>query len=114
MKSFELLALERWRGHSFGVPREARAQRNTVLFREVNERIRQHQTQWRSETDRVGFVCECGALGCTTRVYVTSAEYGKVRALGACFLVAPAHVDPDREQVVTATERFALVKRFSD
>ena len=85
-----------------------------MLFREVNERIRRLQTHWRSETDRVGFVCECGALGCTTRVYVTSAEYGEARALGTSFLLAPAHVDPDRERVVTATERFALVKRFSD
>lgn len=96
------------------MPREARAQRNSNLFREVNERIRQLQTRSRFETDRVGFVCECRVLGCTTPVYLTSAEYSEARGTAGCFVVAPAHVDPDRERVIIVTEQYAVVERLTD
>jgi len=66
------------------------------------------------EPDRglIGFVCECAAVGCTTRVEATLAEYQIARAQPTRFLVAPGHMDPDYERVVTTNERFAIVEKL--
>jgi hypothetical protein len=93
------------------MPREARAQRNTELFRQVNARIHELEAQWKSDQP-VGFVCECARLGCTTPVYMTSASYGEVKALGKCFVVTPTHIDHEHERIVRETIDYAVVERL--
>jgi hypothetical protein len=53
------------------------------------------------------------ASGCATTVYMTVEEYERVKAAGLC-LVAPTHVDVERERAVMATENYAVVERVPD
>lgn len=95
------------------VPRELRVQRNGELFREVNERIHDLNVQWGS-AERVGFVCECGATGCSAPVYLTLTEYRDARGAADCFVVAPTHVDAEHERVVATTKHYTVVERLPD
>jgi len=97
------------------VPTADRVARNESLFREVNERIVELEQQLGDrdpETGSIGFVCECAAVGCTTRVEATLAEYQIARAQPTRFLVAPGHMDPNYERVVTTNNRFAIVEKL--
>jgi hypothetical protein len=97
------------------VPTAGRVARNESLFREVNERIVELEQQLGergSDTGMIGFVCECASVGCTTRVEANLAEYRTARKQPTRFLVAPSHVDPDHERVVTTNNRFAIVEKL--
>jgi hypothetical protein len=56
---------------------EERIARNEATFRSVNEAIERGR---RTRDGLVGFVCECGRLGCTDIVELTLPEYEAVRA----------------------------------
>jgi metallophosphoesterase superfamily enzyme len=64
--------------------REATLGRNEAVFREVNERIREITTYRGAE---------------------------RVRRDAAQFLIVPGHDHPDVETVVSANDRFAVVRR---
>jgi hypothetical protein len=83
--------------------------RNEALFREVNERIA--ETAVRFEADDASFVCECAESACTERVDVTIAQYERVRADGATFLLVPGHEDERIETVVDAEDGHAVVEK---
>ncbi len=76
--------------------REERVARNSVLFREVNERIVEG-------AERAGFagptffVCECGNTECSETVEVRFDEYQQARENSTIFLVSPGHEAPDFE-----------------
>lgn len=88
--------------------RQERIARNEVLFREVNERIREVPLDTRDD-DMTGFLCECGDGNCTETISLTIAEYEQVRSDPATFAVMPGHVIPDVEDVVLEEERFTVV-----
>jgi hypothetical protein len=97
------------------VPTAGRVARNESLFREVNERIvelEQQLGEGEPDTGFIGFVCECAAVGCTTRVGATLGEYRMAREQPTWFLVAPSHVVPAHERVVTTNDRFAIVEKL--
>ena len=85
---------------------EDRIASNEATFRELNEAIEEGR---RTRTGRVGFLCECGVLGCNDVVELTIPEYEAVRADGRRFFVRPGHemevdeiLDRRREHVVVA------------
>jgi hypothetical protein len=90
--------------------RQERIARNEVLFREVNERIREVPLDTRSD-DMSGFLCECGDANCTDTILLTIAEYEQVRADPATFFVVPGHVAPDVEDVVAEGDRYTVVRK---
>jgi len=77
---------------------DERLARNEALFREVNERIRNVAAG--GQSDRYDFLCECADAACAQRVSLTLAEYERVRAVAARFLLAPGHAVPGIEHVV--------------
>jgi hypothetical protein len=87
--------------------REERVTKNEVLFREVNERIREIT----SPPAEAEFLCECGDAACTQPVPMSLAEYEQVRVEGRHFFVVPGHEKPDIERVVATTERFLVVEK---
>jgi hypothetical protein len=93
--------------------RQERIARNEVLFREVNERIREVPLDTRSD-DRTGFLCECGDANCTDTIALSIAEYEQVRADSATFFVVPGHVAPDVEDVVSEGDRFTVVRKHPE
>jgi hypothetical protein len=97
-----------WRNER-GVKREDRIARNEVLFREVNERVRDVH-----EGDRggpIGFLCECGREECTETVMLTIAEYEDVRSDPRHFFVAPGHEIGEVERSIGRNDRYVVVEK---
>lgn len=91
--------------------REERIAKNEVIFREVNERIRDVVP---SENGEVDFLCECGREDCVEQIKLTTAEYERVRADPVQFFVKPGHASQDVEEVVEGNDRFLLVKKHAE
>ncbi len=85
--------------------------RNQVVFREVNEHIAE-LTTLASETDVNLFICECSDTACAESLEITAAEYERVRADGAQFVVVRGHELPEIERVVDGTDRFLVVEKL--
>jgi len=104
------------------MPDEGRTERqakNEALFRSLNERIRAVTATL--DFDAVvdaevpeAYVCECSDPTCTERITLTREEYEAVRASPIQFVVAPGHVEPEIEAVVTRTDRFVVVRKEAD
>ena len=56
------------------------------------------------------FVCECGDRGCRCAISLTLAQYESVRAYATHFAIARDHENPESEQVITESERFAVIE----
>jgi hypothetical protein len=81
-----------------GVSRQLpRLVKNQILFREVNERVR--ETLGRDE-GLLDFVCECGNEDCIDRVTLDVREYERVRSNASLFLIAAGHERLHLERVV--------------
>jgi hypothetical protein len=87
--------------------RKERIARNEVLFREVNERVKDMVPS----EGGIEFICECGDEECIERVPLTADEYERVRSDPVEFFVKPGHEIPDVEEVVEAHDRFLLVRK---
>lgn len=85
--------------------------RNQLVFREVNDRIREVRKRFDLEgpTD---FVCECSGESCTETVSLALDEYDGVRSSPTLFVIVPGHETLEVEQVVEVNERFMLVEKF--
>ena len=90
--------------------------RNEALFREINERVETVAESFdirdEGESQRIGFVCECGNLDCLERIELTRAQYEAVRDDPRRFAVAHGHEDPDVAGVVERHERFVVVEKL--
>jgi hypothetical protein len=91
--------------------RQERIGRNEILFRELNERIENVNDYLDAEATDASFVCECGRADCMERVRMDRAEYERVRADPATFLVVLGHEEPDVEYIVEAFEGWALIRK---
>jgi hypothetical protein len=94
--------------------RQRRVGENEVLYREVNERVRDLSDQFGLTVETVDFVCECGRLDCNEPIKLTGAEYADVRSDGATFAIKPGHELPDTETVVEEHETYFVVRKHED
>jgi hypothetical protein len=85
--------------------------RNQLLFREVNDRIRELRERFdvQGETD---FLCECSREDCIERVSLAVHEYEGVRSSPTLFVIVPGHEVLEVDQVVDVNERFMLVEKI--
>jgi hypothetical protein len=86
---------------------EERVARNEAAFRKVNEAIEQGR---QTREGLVGFVCECGRLGCNEIIELTLPEYEAVRADARRFAIRHGH-ELEVEQVIEMHERYAVVAK---
>ena len=94
--------------------REARAATNHVLFREVNERVKE-VNEGCSLVFPVGeWICECANDACVERIELSANEYELVRRDQARFFVAPSneHVWPEVEQVIERNDHYWIVEKI--
>lgn len=85
--------------------------RRQVVCREVNEHIAELNGEW-SATGVGLFVCECSIPDCAEALEISPAEYERLRADGARFVVLPGHQLPEVERVVEGNNRFLVVEKF--
>jgi hypothetical protein len=93
---------------------EARLARNEVMFRSINERIRELAQRFHdADAETIAFVCECADETCMERVAMTAAQYDEVRAIPARFVVIPGHeATPLVEKVLFRTNEFSIVRKI--
>jgi hypothetical protein len=93
---------------------EARLARNEVMFRAINERIRELAGRFdQSGTEALGFVCECADETCVERVHLTADQYDDVRAIPARFVVVVGHgATPLVERIVYRSDQFVIVRKI--
>jgi hypothetical protein len=91
--------------------RQRRIGENEVIFREVNERVRETNETFDVVAGDAEFVCECGTASCVQRVRMSLAEYEQVRAEPTTFLIVPGHEILDVERVVRREPGFWVVRK---
>ena len=105
-------------GESRRVNRETERTTNELLFRTVNERMKEIDDRLdmgaigAPAVEREEFFCECGQVDCMARFEMTRAQYEAVRAHSERFVVLPAHVLPDIERVVETHDHFVVVEKL--
>lgn len=85
---------------------------NEVVFREVNERLRELGESFSLVSELAEFVCECANTACTDRVQMPLSEYERIRSDPKWFLVVTGHEEPDYERVITENEFYAIVEKL--
>lgn len=86
--------------------------RNQILFREVNERVRELAAPLLGVRKEGEFLCECGHEACTETIRLDVEEYEAVRASPHRFVMVPGHQDGKVEATpVQGNGRFVVVER---
>ena len=91
--------------------REERLAKNEVLFRDVNERVREISEDTWDVTERVEFLCECVLTDCLERVSLALREYEDVRSNPAHFVLLAGHERSDLEFVVATGDGYVVVEK---
>jgi hypothetical protein len=85
-----------------------RLARNQVLFREVNERLRDVLGAASGPTE---FVCECSNEHCIETVALELDEYERIRSKANRFVVSAGHEVLQVERVAEERDGFKLVEK---
>lgn len=91
--------------------RGERVGRNEVVFRQVNERLRELGESFSLVSELADFVCECGNASCAAPIRMTLAEYERVRSEPELFIVLPGHEMGDVEAIVERREGYDVVRK---
>jgi hypothetical protein len=92
--------------------RGRRLGQNEVLFREVNERLRELGEGFSLVSDAPAFVCECVNSSCTEQIRMSLETYEQIRAEPIRFFVIKGHEEPDYERIVEEHEQFVVVEKL--
>jgi hypothetical protein len=85
--------------------------RNQILFRQVNERVREVVAPVLTAGEAAEFLCECGDEACIGAIRLDLEEYEAVRVSPYRFVVIPGHEDGIGEATVEAGGRYVVVER---
>jgi hypothetical protein len=91
--------------------RQERIGKNEVLFRQVNERLREVAESFSLVAERAEFICECGKSDCMEPVQLTLSDYERVRSNPRWFFVRRGHEARDLERVIEEHEDWDLVEK---
>ena len=88
---------------------EVQAATNEVLFRTVNDRIRDLNEAFGAVTATWQVKCECSESGCLELLDIEPAAYEELRSDPRRFVLAPDHVDRRIEHVVAGRGRHYVI-----
>ena len=83
--------------------------RSQILFREVNERLRETVGSYQGPLE---FLCECSSEECTATVGLDLEEYERIRSHANLFLVTTGHERLEVDRVVDQGEGYILVEKI--
>jgi hypothetical protein len=90
-----------------------RAALNEELFRRINERIEEGARQHGVERS-LPFHCECCDETCVEKIELAPAEYDRIAAHIARFIVLPHHEQADVEAVVEQHSSYLVVEKTGE
>jgi len=91
--------------------RDLRAARNEVLFRAVNEKLRELNEAFSDVSETYAIARECADVGCVETLHVGMQEYLAAREHSRQFFVLRAHVYPSVERVVSGMDGYVVVEK---
>jgi hypothetical protein len=91
------------------VPPEKQTVRNSLLFREVNERIREVSIAW-LERESQELLCECQDPTCTATIAVVRADFRAVGEQPGRFLLASRHADDAGTRILACRDGYLTVE----
>jgi hypothetical protein len=94
--------------------RQERIAENEALFRKVNERVADIVAELSESAAYVDIFCECGDVGCMSKLTTPRSTYEAVRENPRRFLIAAGHIAPDVEVVVERTDAFHVVEKVGE
>lgn len=89
--------------------REERVAQNEVAARAVNESIEEADT--RPASTFIHALCECGLEDCERVLAITRPVYERVRSDPRQFVILPAHLISEVEDVVEESDGFLIVAK---
>ncbi len=92
--------------------RGKRIGQNEVVFREVNERLRELGEGFSLVTEVAEFVCECGDASCTDRIQLPLGEYERIRSDAKWFFIVPGHEELEFERVLEQYDDYLVVEKL--
>jgi hypothetical protein len=101
---------------SIGTHSGERTGENEALFRDVNERLKDHKRDHSAWSSPSEWICECADESCTERVEMSPLEYEELRSEPTHFAVVPdmQHVEPDIERIVKENDRYWVVEKLGE
>ena len=91
--------------------REVRAAKNQLLFRAVNDRIKELRDRVLPTVAETDFACECADTTCREVISITSDEFKAIEGVGNRFIVKSGHELPEVEDVVGRHRGFLIVAK---
>jgi hypothetical protein len=92
--------------------RGPRIGKNEVLFRDVNERLRELGEGFSMVTEEAEFVCECGNSACAAQVRMSLSTYEEIRSDAKRFFVIKGHEELEYEKIVSEHEGYLVVEKL--
>ncbi len=89
-----------------------RVGQNEVIFREVNERLRELGESFSLVTEVSDFVCECADTSCTDRIQLSLNDYEEVRSDPKWFVIVPGHELLEFERVMDQHDSYLIVEKL--
>jgi hypothetical protein len=93
--------------------RERRMAQNEVLFREVNERVKDIASKL-GDDGGYEYFCECANKDCTFRISMRLADYENLRSNPKQFVVLPGHYFPEIEDLIVRNDGFWIVRKSGE
>jgi len=87
-----------------------RLARNQVIFREVNERLRELAAA--VPDGKAEYLCECSDVDCTQKIELRLFEYESVRARPKTFFILSGHERLEVERVVDELDAYVVVEKI--
>lgn len=91
--------------------RARRVGENEILYRAVNERIKDLNRAFGAVAETMNVVCECGDAACTQQIEIDVPAYERVRANPTLFVVRPGHEEPGVEDVAERMGGYVIVRK---
>ena len=92
--------------------RGRRVGQNEIVFREVNERLRELGESFSVVSEVATFVCECADTSCTERLQLSLGDYERIRSDPKWFVIVVGHEEPDYERVIERRDDYAIVEKL--
>lgn len=89
--------------------RDLRAAENQLLFRAVNERIKELGETILNAASEIDFACECNDIDCHRPIVMTIEEFDAIDRAANRFIVCRGHEDLDLEDVVGEHDGYLIV-----
>ena len=84
--------------------------RNQVIFREVNERLRELADA--APDGKTEYLCECSDVHCAQKIELKLLEYESVRARPKTFFIVAGHERPEVERVIDELDSYIVVEKI--